>query len=83
MPYIPMIERLELAPIVKEMDKHIPIEKPGRLSFLLTAWFRLKGVSWTNLCLFAGALLLTILEVYRRRGAEYEDKKKEENGDVC
>lgn len=83
MPYIPRLERIPLDQIIHLMGQYIPIDKPGYVAYVLFGWFRryIKA-RWINFCIFAGTLLLTILEVYRRMGAPYEDERRAEHGDV-
>lgn len=40
------------------------------------------GVSYTRINALVGVLECAKMELYRRVAAPYEDKKKEENGDV-
>lgn len=60
--------------------------EPGHLTYMLYTlclrYLNIKGKRFFVLCEIMGALLCTILELYRRVVAPYEDKKIQENGDV-
>jgi hypothetical protein len=82
MPYIKEGERPPLDKIVEEMGKWITT--PGHLAYLLFAFFkRFVGHGFFHFCLWIGAMVLTILEIYRRLIAKHEDTKIRENGDVA
>ncbi len=76
MPYIPREQR----------GAHPPIT-PGELNYYVTkcCWdyiVRSGGMSYSVLNEVMGVLECAKLEMYRRIGAPYEDKKIAENGDV-
>ena len=58
----------------------------GELNFLITdlcnRYLISKHESYATYNTVIGALECAKLEMYRRQVAEYEDRKKEENGDV-
>ena len=78
MPYIKLVERDRAA---------TNPETPGELNFALTqvvlTYIKHRGgVSYTTINECVGALECAKLELYRRSGATYEDRKCWENGDV-
>lgn len=84
MPYIMPEER---APLIMECVKlGSKAETVGQLTYVFTkigmTWVKIKGVCFMNYCLCLGALLCTILEIYRRWIGPYEDEKKGISGDV-
>lgn len=80
MPYIRKEFRQALTPVASK-----PIG-PGELNFVLTTvcnqYIKDGGLSYASVNDVIGALECAKLEMYRRQVAPYEDKKKEENGDV-
>jgi len=64
----------------------IKMSEPGHLTYklyrLCLDYVSLKGKRFFVLCEVMGALVCTMLEFYRRVAANYEDKKRAENGDV-
>jgi len=63
------------------------IESAGDLDYCITALCnsylkKCGGLKFENLAKIAGTILFVLLENYRRIAAPYEDKKKNENGDV-
>jgi hypothetical protein len=58
----------------------------GELNYILSNsinnYIVRKGLSYETINACIGALECAKLEVYRRVAADYEDKKKNENGDV-
>ena len=81
MPYIKPVERLWLDPIVEEMRKRVT--EPGHLAYVLFKFF-LKAVQpkFISFCIWVGAIILCVFEIYRRIIAKYENEKIRENGDV-
>jgi hypothetical protein len=62
-----------------------PPDTPGELNFAITQLllnYLDGGMSYTAINEVIGVLECAKLELYRRVAAPYEDKKKEENGDV-
>lgn len=63
-----------------------PADSVGELNFLLTRevmdYMCVKGLSYATINDILGALEAVKQEFYRRMAAPYEDKKKEQNGDV-
>lgn len=58
----------------------------GDVTYCLTRvvwqWLKANGIGFLNCATVIGCLVCTILELYRRVVAPYEDKKIKENGDV-
>lgn len=83
MPYIKRGRRTELDDVVKLFD---PLSTEGELNYLITKlvwkWLNVEEESYTNYNSAIGILECVKQELYRRKIADYEDKKKEENGDV-
>lgn len=82
MPYIKQDARDEL-----ESDSFARSpENAGELNFIMTQlcidYYREHGGRYQQINDILGALEGCKLEFYRRVAAPYEDKKKEENGDV-
>lgn len=68
-----------------ELDQHMDAENAGELTYCLTRVvmrFLPTKSSFLTYCIAIGALVCTILELYRRRVARYEDLKRKQNGDV-
>jgi hypothetical protein len=82
MPYIKQEERTFLD---QNINPHLNLT-PGALNYCITRLINLyltyhgKGYSVINEVI--GVLECAKLELYRRIASPYEDKKKEENGDV-
>ncbi len=61
-------------------------DSPGELNYMITLlcknYLSQKGISYTNMNEIVGVLECAKQEFYRRMTVPYEDKKKEENGDV-
>ncbi len=73
--------------VKRSLDKNLrKMSEPGHLTYklykLCLSYIDLRGKSFLVLCEVMGALLCTILELYRRIVAPYEDTKIKENGDV-
>ncbi len=81
MPYISQDRKNKLALVWQDY-----IASPGELNYVLTKvcidYIEEKGVSYWVYNDVMGALECAKLEMYRRVVADYEDLKKEENGDV-
>ena len=78
MPYLKKKDR----PAVKVSGKP---GKAGELNYILTKivlWWLGKEPNYERYNAAVGALECAKIELYRRMIAPYEDKKKEENGDV-
>lgn len=60
--------------------------KKGSLNYLICRLWKLQtasnGVSYDEARKFIGELECAKMEIYRRWVAPYEDKKREENGDI-
>lgn len=78
MPYIKQMERLGCPDFCTT--------NPGVLNYVISSlidnYLSEAGVSYSNINEVIGVLECVKLELYRRIAAPYEDKKKEENGDV-
>lgn len=87
MPYISPDSRNELQRETLVKMRRPPSE-PGELNYMITEllfdYLRAIGGSYTydKFNSLIGVLECAKLELYRRMVAPYEDKKKEENGDV-
>lgn len=86
MPYIGAREWIDerLAPLLNEFPAD-PNITPGEVNYMVTkivrAWLGSKPC-YEDFNAALGVLECAKLELYRRMVAPYEDKKKEENGDV-
>ena len=84
MPYIRQERRQKIAPGLREAAK--AVESPGDLNYAFTLLARLyldrEPVSYQRINDVIGALEGAKLELYRRVAAPYEDRKREENGEV-
>lgn len=77
-------------PYIKEEDRKpetlLEFQTPGELNYFISIFldeYLIKyGVTYTNINTLVGVLECVKLELYRRIAAPYEDKKKEENGEV-
>lgn len=80
MPYINQERRTDLA------NEDDVMTHAGELNYLLTqlcvTYLRLKGERYQTYNDIIGALESCKLELYRRKIAPYEDKKRDENGEV-
>lgn len=92
MPYIQQGWRGVFDPLLKPLAEYLsehPISE-GDLNYIITkilmmvldGSFRIKPASYRDLNLILGVLEAVKQEFYRRVVAPYEDKKREENGDV-
>ena len=88
MPYVKPNDR-EFDTVVNEVVYDYLIDTGydvGKLNFFFTrildCLLQERGVSYTNINEIIGVLECVKMELYRRIAAPYEDKKKEENGDV-
>lgn len=84
MPYITEEDRNDVVPYESGYRN---VNTPGRLNFVITSeideYLQCKGViNYTNINEVVGVLECAKLELYRRIAGPYEDKKREENGDV-
>jgi hypothetical protein len=79
MPYITEEQRKQLKYLNYPTDA-------GEINYLIShiadGYLKAFGVNYRNINTLIGALECAQLELYRRIAAPYEDKKKEENGDV-
>ena len=83
MPYIPPEDRPCLDRIIYRLGRAVPLSSPGRLAYVLFGWFRryIKP-SFLSFCIVFGAIVLTLLEMWKVVVGPYEVGKKESNGDV-
>lgn len=88
MPYIAKSERRRLAGLLVPLWDAVAgqLFTAGQLNFILTKlvlrFARRRGESYAGYNEALGVLEAVKLELYRRMVAPYEDKKREENGDV-
>jgi hypothetical protein len=87
MPYIPRKERIKYNTEITTISNKLLSEKwePGHVNYIFTTvllrWFYDKP-SYKTICLIIGTLFCVGLEFYRKRAAQYEDLKEEENGPI-
>ena len=88
MPYVEQFKRGSLHKVV-ELMLELGVMPNGDLNYILykycQEWIKykaVKGESYNNYKAYLGELDCAKQEIYRRQVAEYEDRKKEENGDV-
>jgi len=85
MPYIKLENRAYFEEVLERL-KHSTVATPGELNFLFTEVIKQYLVTHTkNYQTYndiVGALECCQFELYRRKIAEYEDQKIEENSDV-
>ncbi len=75
-----------ISTLKKEIDGIRPPSEPGHITYKLykdcLGYLDLKGESFATYCVIMGALICTMLELYRLKVARYEDKKILENGEA-
>jgi hypothetical protein len=82
MPYIKQDRRYSCDRVVIEMDD-IKVKADGDLNYILYKYCKYYvDPSYNNYKNFCGELRQCATEIERRMLGPYEDKKKEENGDV-
>lgn len=87
MPYIAPDDRYWIRPLVfglaEKLDRAPSV---GMLNYVITtlvfSWLKGRGVKYENINAAIGVLECAKLELYRRVAAEYEDRKRDENGEV-
>lgn len=87
MPYIPKADRKILDDKIVLLKGEISLKGEfcnlGELNYVITRLvLSMKPKSYSDYNALIGVLECVKLELYRRAVAPYEDKKKEENGDV-
>lgn len=83
MPYVAQEKRRELDKLIKIMLDDYMIRANGDLNYVLYAYCKRHITpSYNNYKSFIGELNECAREIGRRLLAEYEDKKRDENGDV-
>ncbi len=80
MPYIDRAAR-------ERLESGEPPVEPGELNYMISRLvdqylISKEGLSYSNVNEIVGVLECTKLELYRRIAAPYEDKKRDESGDV-
>jgi len=84
MPYIERSERYHLDIPLRSIRGRL--DNIGSLTYcfcvLGLGFVNKKGVRFVNFCLVIGALVCSVLEIYRRWVAPYEDGKINSNGDI-
>jgi hypothetical protein len=82
MPYITLARR----DFITGTDEDWTPQISGELNYILTKWvdayLKDNGLNYRNINDVIGALECCKLELYRRVAAPYEDKKRDENGEV-
>jgi hypothetical protein len=82
MPYIKPSDRVKIDTAVTQLPLDMSI---GQLNYLITQvlmWYLRPEPRYEDLNALLGVLEAVKHELYRRLAVPYEDKKKEENGDV-
>jgi len=88
MPYIKPEDRLKFDARINALITDITLHKAtdGDMNYIITrlldAAFDLKNTKYTKINTAVGVLECCKLELYRRKAADYEDTKIQENGDV-
>lgn len=86
MPYIVFNKRQEFNQVLNELHKIRSSLDPGSMNYLITSIFSMylkeNGTNYERLNAIEGVLFCSAQEIYRRIIADYEDSKKDENGDV-
>ena len=86
MPYIKQNQRKKFEEILEYLDRFVRIETCGELNYLLTKivliYLNQKGERYQTYNDIIGVLECIKQELYRRRIANYEEKKIKENGDI-
>lgn len=90
MPYIKNEDRLKIEYCAQNINTITAlikvIETEGDLNYTITRlcheFLKKKGEKYSTYNTIIGVLECLKLELYRRKAAIYEDKKKNENGDV-
>ena len=82
MPYIRPEDRKKYNKVFEDLP--VP-SKAGELNYLITticSMYSMYAIDYETINEIIGVLECLKLEFYRRLAAPYEDKKKDENGDV-
>lgn len=84
MPYIKKQDREALDKAIAPLASMLSVRGLGDLNYVITKLVigRARSVHYSEMATWIGTLECAKLELYRRMVAPYEDKKKEENGDV-
>lgn len=86
MPYIAFNKRQTFDSVLNELNKVRGSLDPGTMNYLISSivaiYLKENGMNYERLNAIQGVLSCCSQEIYRRIIAEYEDKKKDENGDV-
>jgi hypothetical protein len=86
MPYTEPQDRVKVDELIAGAVSHTGDWSAGDLTYGLTklvvAWIKSHGKKYLNLAIVMGCLFCTAFELYRRVIAPYEDKKRQDNGDV-
>ena len=86
MPYLPTEIKNNLDPAIARLKEKIVDQgdrwKDGCMNYSTCMLSMIYKNGYMSFCRLLGTLLLTLLELWRRRVVPYEEKKKEINGDV-
>jgi len=88
MPYIIQPRRQPLIPYLEFllMELRTLGREDGDINFVITwlldHFYDLRSTRYSKIKDAEGTLVCVALELYRRRAVEYEDKKRDENGEV-
>lgn len=86
MPYLENQRRIDLRELITKLEQAIAYFNfvPGDVNYIITklchAYIETKGECYQHYNDLIGALESAKLELYRKRVANYEEKKEEENG---
>jgi len=86
MPYIEKQSReywdVKMKPLVDAVHKDV---EGGKINYIITKillkWI-MKNTRYASICKVVGTCQCVMMEFYARLGRPYEDKKREQNGDV-
>lgn len=84
MPYIQMVDRQRIEPVIEPMLREAEGYSLGELNYIITRLIHtaLGRTSYARIAELTGVLENVKQEFYRRKAAPYEDTKIAENGDV-
>jgi len=82
MPYIPEERRPLLARSADVIHEHTEVGDFTYFIYRAGQRFLGRQMRFTRIAFVLGSFLCVIFELYRRRVVPYEERKREENGDV-
>ena len=85
MPYIKKDDRGVLDPFIEDLSRNM-LAEPGQLNYVITKlllkYLKACGLRYKSVNEIMGVLSCVTQEFYRRVVVPYENKKRDENGDV-